>query len=157
MFGVQPHHYQQLHQEVDEWKEYLGLIDSSSPDESSRPHLPNFPLFKLIKAAKRVKKANSKIIAFERGFISESGIKEREWYKHLGVAPGKWLGKFSVDQSFDPSYFIHIHKQCSTGYGATTFPALTEALTIDNNVTSANEEASRLTELLHKLAHHIGS
>ncbi|KAG6866447.1 hypothetical protein C0991_003965 [Blastosporella zonata] len=47
---------------------------------------------KLIKAAKRIVKANKKIVAFERGFISEGGIKDREWYKHLGVAPGKWLG-----------------------------------------------------------------
>ena len=37
-------------------------------------------------------KVNKKLIAFERGFISEDGIKDREWYRHLGVAPGKWLG-----------------------------------------------------------------
>ena len=53
-------------------------------------------------------------------------------------------------------HVIHIHNPCSAGYGATTFPALTEALTLDNNVTSANEEASRLAGLLNKLAHHIG-
>ena len=45
-----------------------------------------------IEAAQRVQRANAKLVAFERGFISEDGIKEREWYKHLGVAPGKWLG-----------------------------------------------------------------
>ncbi|KAH8096736.1 Zn-dependent exopeptidase [Cristinia sonorae] len=90
--------------------------------------IENFPERKFIKAAKRVQKANAKLIAFERGFISEGGIKDREWYKHLGVAPGKWLG-----------------------YGATTLPGLTEALTIDRNVTLAHEEAKRLTTLLHKL------
>jgi N-acetylated-alpha-linked acidic dipeptidase len=101
-----------------------------SLEESGHPH--KSPIHKLIKAAIRVRKANQKIIAFERGFISEGGIKDREWYKHLGVAPGKWLG-----------------------YGATTFPALTEALTIEKNVTLASEEASRLTELLDKLAHRL--
>ncbi|KAG6904041.1 hypothetical protein DXG01_013002, partial [Tephrocybe rancida] len=85
------------------------------------PHPPK-EIKKLIKAAKRIVKANKKIIAFERGFISEGGIKDREWYKHLGVAPGKWLG-----------------------YGATTFPALTEALAFDKNVTLAAYEAERLS------------
>lgn len=51
---------------------------------------------KLVKAAKRIVKVNKKIMAFERGFISEDGIKDREWYKNLGVAPGKWLGKSFV-------------------------------------------------------------
>ncbi|THH33498.1 hypothetical protein EUX98_g710 [Antrodiella citrinella] len=85
-------------------------------------------LDKFLKAAKRVQKANSKLVAFERGFISEGGIKDREWYKHLGVAPGKWLG-----------------------YGATTLPALTEALTLDKNTTLAHHEAGRLTQLIDTL------
>jgi hypothetical protein len=25
-------------------------------------------------------------------FLSEEGIRDREWYKHKGTAPGKWLG-----------------------------------------------------------------
>jgi N-acetylated-alpha-linked acidic dipeptidase len=90
VFGVQPHHYVPLHHHADAWKEYLGPIDSLSLEESGHPH--KFPIRKLIKAAIRVRKANQKIIAFERGFISAGGIKDREWYKHLGVAPGKWLG-----------------------------------------------------------------
>jgi len=99
------------------------------------PHFPHkFPIHKFIKAAKRVAKANKKLIDFERGFISEGGIKDREWYKHLGVAPGKWLG-----------------------YGATTLPALTEALAIDNNVTLAEYEAGRLTDLIDKLTNRIQS
>ena len=53
---------------------------------------PMGPIGRFIKAAKRVQAANAKLVAFERGFISEEGIKDREWYKHLGVAPGKWLG-----------------------------------------------------------------
>ncbi|KAG6829605.1 hypothetical protein H0H92_004074 [Tricholoma furcatifolium] len=96
------------------------------------PGRPPKEIKKLVKAAKRIVKANKKIIAFERGFISEDGIKDREWYKHLGVAPGKWLG-----------------------YGATTFPALAEALEFDKNVTLAEYEARRLTDLLEKLAHSL--
>jgi N-acetylated-alpha-linked acidic dipeptidase len=33
---------------------------------------------------------NKKLGMFERGFLSDAGIKDREWYRHLGVAPGKW-------------------------------------------------------------------
>lgn len=53
---------------------------------------PKCLIRKFIKAAKRVRRVNQKLIAFERGFISEGGIRNREWYKHLGVAPGLWLG-----------------------------------------------------------------
>lgn len=53
---------------------------------------PPGPIGDFIRAAKRVQAANTKLAAFERGFISEEGIKDREWYRHLGVAPGKWLG-----------------------------------------------------------------
>lgn len=47
----------------------------------------------LIDAATRVKTVNQKLALFERGFISEEGVKDREWYRHLGVAPGKYLGR----------------------------------------------------------------
>lgn len=52
-----------------------------------------------ILAGKRVASVNRKLIAFERGFISNEGIKDRVWYRHLGVAPGKWLGMslFNLD------------------------------------------------------------
>lgn len=56
------------------------------------PHKPRHPPRKLIKAVKAVRKINQKLASFERGFIHEDGIKDREWYRHLGVAPGKWLG-----------------------------------------------------------------
>lgn len=46
----------------------------------------------VIRAAKRVRDVNNRLSKFEQGFISEGGIKDREWYRHLGVAPGKWLG-----------------------------------------------------------------
>ena len=41
------------------------------------------------------------------------------------------------------------------GYGATTLPALTEALTIDRNATAAEYEAERLTDLFEALAEKI--
>ncbi|KAJ2931755.1 hypothetical protein H1R20_g5499, partial [Candolleomyces eurysporus] len=90
---------------------------------------PPFPIHKFIKAVKRVQRANKKLKSFEQGFISEEGIKDREWYRHLGVAPGKWLG-----------------------YGATTFPALTEAITIEGDLTLVKYEAERLTHLIDRLA-----
>ncbi|KAJ3980415.1 transferrin receptor-like protein [Lentinula detonsa] len=95
----------------------------------SRPH---FPMPKILKAIKRVRAVNQKLIAFERGFISEDGLPSREWYKHLGVAPGRWLG-----------------------YGATTLPALTESITLDKNSTLAKYEAERLRSLVDKLVETI--
>lgn len=44
---------------------------------------------------------------------------------------------------------------CHAGYGATTFPALTEALMFEHNSTLAELEADRLTDLLVKLTHRI--
>ncbi|KAJ2916443.1 hypothetical protein MD484_g3989, partial [Candolleomyces efflorescens] len=90
---------------------------------------PEFPWQKVKKAVKRVQAVNKKLIAFERGFISKNGIKHREWFKHLGVAPGTWLG-----------------------YGATTFPGLTEAITLERNATLAKHESERLVELFDRLS-----
>ena len=98
---------------------------AASPDATA---LKNGRLHKVFKAARAVRRVNAKLAGFERGFIHESGIKDREWFRHLGVAPGKWLG-----------------------YGATTFPALTEALD-EKNSTLARAEAERLTKLVHDLA-----
>ncbi|KAI9000835.1 Zn-dependent exopeptidase [Trametes punicea] len=94
--------------------------------------LPHGPVGKFIRAAKRVQRANAKLVAFERGFISEEGIEGRKWYRHLGVAPGRWLG-----------------------YGATTLPSITEALTFERNATLAEQEASRVAALLDKLTETI--
>jgi N-acetylated-alpha-linked acidic dipeptidase len=73
----------------------LATMNETDEDELLPPWLPR-PIKKFIEAARRLGRSNKKLIAFERGFISEDGIKEREWYKHLGVAPGKWLGKSST-------------------------------------------------------------
>jgi len=91
-----------------------------------------FPSRKFIGAVKQVRTVNQKLVAFERGFISENGIPDREWYRHLGVAPGKWLG-----------------------YGATTLPALTESLTLDKNSTLAKYETARLNCLIKRLVQEI--
>ncbi|KAF9054950.1 Zn-dependent exopeptidase [Hymenopellis radicata] len=102
-------------------------------EATSAADLPKFPpIWEFFKAQRRVVKANKKLISFERGFISEEGIKGREWYKHLGVAPGKWLG-----------------------YGATTFPGLTEAITLEKNLTLAQYEIGRLVSLIDQLADKI--
>lgn len=59
----------------------------------SKPH-HGFPIRELKCAVKRVRAVNTKLATFERGFISSKGIKDREWFRHLAVAPGKWLGMF---------------------------------------------------------------
>ncbi|KAG2156266.1 hypothetical protein DEU56DRAFT_766277 [Suillus clintonianus] len=100
--------------------------DKHEDTERERPHRQ--PSRHLLEAIERVQAVNKILIAFERSFISKDGIKDREWYKHLGVAPGKW-----------------------SGYGATTFPGLTEALTMDKNATAAAYEAGRLKALIDDL------
>lgn len=62
------------------------------PFDLSEQYRHKFPIAKLRKVVKRIREANKKSAAIEKGFISEDGIKDREWYKHLAVAPGKWLG-----------------------------------------------------------------
>ncbi|PPQ77354.1 hypothetical protein CVT25_010936 [Psilocybe cyanescens] len=98
---------------------------------SFHPH-HKLPLKRLRKLVRRIQTVNTKARTFERGFISEDGIKDREWYKHLAVAPGKWLG-----------------------YGATTLPGLTEAITFEKNVTLAQSEADRLQHLIDNIAENI--
>ena len=58
------------------------------------PH-PGKAIKYLKKLSKRIQAVNAKSSAFERGFISVEGIKDREWYKHLAVAPEKWLGSYN--------------------------------------------------------------
>ncbi|KAF4619807.1 hypothetical protein D9613_005167 [Agrocybe pediades] len=143
VFGVAPPTDAELRKlslrSAESWKEYLEYAADTKDDEMSEnlegvdaatQNLPlPYPIRRFIKAAKRVGRANKKLMAFERGFISKDGIKHREWYKHLGVAPGKWLG-----------------------YGATTLPALTEAIVYEKNTTLVAHEARRLEKLLLTLA-----
>ncbi|EJT97553.1 Zn-dependent exopeptidase [Dacryopinax primogenitus] len=80
----------------------------------------------LLKAVKRVRRVNKQLSSFERAFISPEGLRHREWYKNVLVAPGLWLG-----------------------YGATTFPGLTEAFTIEHDSELAKSEAARLVLLIN--------
>ncbi|KAF7792893.1 hypothetical protein EIP86_003994 [Pleurotus ostreatoroseus] len=92
-------------------------------------NLSKFPIHEFIETARRVQRTNAKLTGFEKGFISTEGIKDREWYKHLGVAPGKWLG-----------------------YGATTLPSIYDAIVWDKNATAAQHEVGRVAEMLDKIA-----
>ncbi|KAG9317382.1 hypothetical protein JVU11DRAFT_1581 [Chiua virens] len=121
--------YRKLRKAVCNLAKYIGKECKEHEDEEFDLA---FPRRRLLKAIKRVQAVNHKLVAFERGFISKEGIKDREWYKHLGVAPGKWLG-----------------------YGATTFPALTEAIVMDRNATAAGREAERLKTHIDNLTEKI--
>ncbi|KIM91172.1 hypothetical protein PILCRDRAFT_1366 [Piloderma croceum F 1598] len=132
LFGVRPHHRHQHHRfGPNYWTDVaFGTAKIVVPDVHERHHRsPEFLVHNLIEAAKRVRRANQKLIAFERGFISKEGIRNREWYKHLGVAPGLWLG-----------------------YGATTLPGLVEALTVDKNAALVEHEANRLRDIFEKMS-----
>lgn len=104
VFGVPPPTGAELQRlsirSAESWEEYLEYtsiaaleipLEGEADVEDDKYAFPH-PIREFIKAAKRVGRANRKLKAFERGFISEGGIKDREWYRHLGVAPGKWLG-----------------------------------------------------------------
>ncbi|KAG7440790.1 Zn-dependent exopeptidase [Guyanagaster necrorhizus] len=126
-------------QEVAENEMLYGIALQAGFKESRRGcvkaeirRFSHFPIGEMKEAVKCLRAVNQKLVTFERGFISEDGIPEREWFKHLGVAPGKWLG-----------------------YGATTLPALTESITIDGNATLAKYEAARLKDLLDNLVEKI--
>lgn len=56
------------------------------------PHLPKKKMHQIARILRELRAINQKVRSFEQGFISENGIKGREWYRHKGVAPGKWLG-----------------------------------------------------------------
>ncbi|KAG8860116.1 hypothetical protein FRB96_004139 [Tulasnella sp. 330] len=101
-------------------------------DEEQKKHKIPKVIRRVMKAAEVVISHNKKLSSFEQGFISEEGIKDREWYRNLVVAPGKW-----------------------TGYGATTFPALSEAIEVERNATLANHEVERLSNMLHHLADNL--
>jgi N-acetylated-alpha-linked acidic dipeptidase len=164
LFGVPPPTDEEIQllslRSADSWEEYLEYVARFGDEKSDifqgedvgldGMGLPDFPIHRFIKAAKRVARANQKLIRFERGFISKDGIKDRKWYKHLGVAPGKWLGKQEIIPSSFQAEYVH-----SLGYGATTFPALTEAVIYEKNVTLIKHEANRLESLLVQLAANI--
>jgi len=50
-----------------------------------------------------IRAINKKKRSFESGFLSQEGIKDREWYRHKGTAPGK----VSVDVSSEMWHHYH--------------------------------------------------
>jgi len=70
--------------------------------------------------------------AFEMAFLSDEGLPGRPWYKHLGIAPGRWLG-----------------------YGAVPLPGITEAITLDKNVDLAKHQLSILRKAMLRAAEAI--
>ncbi|KAJ1300406.1 hypothetical protein OPQ81_005226 [Rhizoctonia solani] len=105
----------------DAWGHICEAFESFDSEQSGPPELGE-----LIREARLI---NKKLSSFERGFISEDGLPGRKWYRHLIVAPGKWIG-----------------------YGATTFPSLTEAISHSRDHVLAKEQVERLCQLLHTLA-----
>ncbi|EIW70651.1 hypothetical protein TREMEDRAFT_29057 [Tremella mesenterica DSM 1558] len=89
---------------------------------------------KIKQLLKEIRKINVKLQYFESGFLSSKGLKGRQWYKHKIVAPGLWKG-----------------------YGATTFPSLTEAITLDRSPLEAQTEADELTLMIRLMADHLSS
>lgn len=82
-----------LHSGIDRIRQCTKHGHWMSPDTlNGHPHLPKLPFAEFREAIKRIRTVNQKLVSIERGMISEEGIPEREWYRHLGVAPGKWLG-----------------------------------------------------------------
>jgi N-acetylated-alpha-linked acidic dipeptidase len=59
-------------------EEYLSYVSAIGDDGFETHTNWRFPNHRFTEAAKRVSRANKKLIAFERGFIFEEDIKERE-------------------------------------------------------------------------------
>ncbi|PGH07769.1 hypothetical protein AJ79_06157 [Helicocarpus griseus UAMH5409] len=71
---------------------------------------------------------NAKFRDFERGFVSQGGLPDREYFKHLIFAPG-----------------------LDTGYAPTTFPGITEAVEAGNH-TLATEFVERTSNAIYVAA-----
>ncbi|KAI8958470.1 glutamate carboxypeptidase [Daldinia sp. FL1419] len=67
---------------------------------------------------------NHKYRDFQRGFVSQGGLPNREFYRHLIFAPG-----------------------LDTGYAATTFPGITEAI-ISGNISLATEFVQKTADAI---------
>lgn len=66
---------------------------------------------------RKIRSLNDRLIEAEREWLSAEGIPGRPWYKHIVYAPGLWAG-----------------------YGAATFPILTEA--VEQAVDAANTNST---------------
>ncbi|PWN41537.1 Zn-dependent exopeptidase [Ceraceosorus guamensis] len=112
-----------------EIKHLLANLPAAQVEQStSNSRRPGDDFRKLFHLLQALQVSNKRATYFERGFISREGLKGRPWYRHLVVAPGRWLG-----------------------YGATTFPGITEAITLDKGQ-GAVAEVKRLDQLLGAIA-----
>lgn len=100
------------------------VSEHAAPSSSSCHHHKRPNKREAFKRARELQQINRALKEFEAGFLGdEKGLQGREWYRHLGVAPGRWLG-----------------------YGATTLPGLAEALALDKDVERAQVEVKRLEQ-----------
>lgn len=95
--------------------------------------VPRQPSKELRKLFAKVCALNRRAKLFETGFLAQDGkgLAGRDFYKHLGVAPGRYLG-----------------------YGATTFPGLTESITLDDGH-GTKQELERLVKALHQVRKNV--
>jgi len=85
-----------------------------------------------------VRRLNEAYRDFQRGFVSQGGLPNREFYKHVVTAPGLDTGESSSPLAYplENSYNIVL------GYAAVTFPGITEGVQY-GNISIANEWVSR--------------
>lgn len=114
-------------------EERVGVADKikralSRPGAASQHHHRK-PSRELGKLFAQVRSLNKRAKSFETSFLSKDGkgLSKRPFYQHLGVAPGRYLG-----------------------YGATTFPGLTESITLDGGK-GTQHEVNRLVDVLRTL------
>lgn len=103
-------------------------LSKGKKDKKHGHKRPDSDFEELKKIMLAIRTVNSKVAKFEQGFIDQDGLPERTWYKHLGVAPGRFLG-----------------------YGATTFPGVTESITLDGGK-NLDQEIDRLIKHLDSMA-----
>jgi N-acetylated-alpha-linked acidic dipeptidase len=77
---------------------------------------------------KKIKSLNQQLVMAERAWLDPVGLPGRLWYKHVVYAPGLWAG-----------------------YGAATFPALTEAVERAVRESKRNSSSCPLWEEVRKL------
>jgi len=73
---------------------FFGNHSTSIDEISSITSRPDFQTF--IQLLKEMRMINQKLIKYESHFIDDKGLAGREWYRHLVVAPGRWLGEFPI-------------------------------------------------------------
>lgn len=107
-----------------EIKDVLSQLDTLSTATSGHHRRSKKEIAHLLL---HVRSINRRLQSFEGTFIDEGGLPGRTWYRSLVVAPGR-----------------------DAGYGATSFPAVTESLTLDKDVQAARREVRRLVKALKK-------